>query len=464
MSARASGYVKAMTICPNGERITPREKLVGMVLADSHQDRAGRFTYPSVDTIAEESVSDRRTCQRYLAALERKGVIRRLRPVNQGRGTQTFYFFPELDEIPEGWQDAALFSTPIFLQKGDRRAAEGRQKGGKARTGVIERAQEQEQKQQKQLETTPPNPLANEGECGRKENDAGKTKESSADVAGSQKNFTDREDLHCVSGSYAESSDSRSLPESDQATARKPREATGHAGRSEEPIEQECNPESMAQDAIQEKPDELAQVRMELASTSARELRELRNARRDECREKFSEGTLGSGEFLDRTRGQLTAEQLAHLARCSEESRKDFEAYYREENRKRALEAAKSAEVARVEAERIERLKAQIGTLDKAVSFVMRGCGFVERSRRRGGMGAIVRDALQQELDVGNPLWEPAPKMVEAWVTYVRKRSMMRRPYGPQKFIELGLWRDSNTWPWDEEKLEQLSGASVGSV
>jgi hypothetical protein len=161
--------MKALAVCPNGERITPREKLVGMVLADSHQDKARRFTYPSVETIAEESMSDRRTCQRYLSALERKGVIRRLRPSNQGRGAQVFYFFPALEELPEGWQDAALSVPDVFCDKGGGRAAEGRRKGGNLRAALIERAQEREHEQVQQ-EQHPPTPLAR-GESGGKEND-----------------------------------------------------------------------------------------------------------------------------------------------------------------------------------------------------------------------------------------------------------------------------------------------------
>jgi len=117
--------MKGLVFCPNGERLTPREKLVGMVLADSHQDKAKSFTYPSVETIAKESLSDKRTCQRYLDGLERKGVIVRLRPKGQGRGSLVFYFFPALDVLPEGWQGATLPDGSLFAQKGGERVAEG---------------------------------------------------------------------------------------------------------------------------------------------------------------------------------------------------------------------------------------------------------------------------------------------------------------------------------------------------
>lgn len=186
-------------MCPNGERISAREKLVLMILADRHQDKTGSFTYPAVDTIAEEAMCDRRSCQRYLASLEAKGVIKRLRPANQGRGMQCFYFFTALDVAPEGWQPAALFFGG--------RAAEGRQKGGRRaaiqRAPLIERAQEREL--QLQLETTPPNPLVAEGETAQTNSasvsDAARAMEDALDQVMRNCGFTAkrlRKKLHAV--------------------------------------------------------------------------------------------------------------------------------------------------------------------------------------------------------------------------------------------------------------------------
>ena len=55
MSWRASAYIKALVVCPNGKRISGTEKLVALVLADSHQDK-GEGTYPAVRTIAEDAL------------------------------------------------------------------------------------------------------------------------------------------------------------------------------------------------------------------------------------------------------------------------------------------------------------------------------------------------------------------------------------------------------------------------
>jgi hypothetical protein len=176
-----------MEICPNGERITRTEKMVGISLADYHQ---GGGTYPSIESIAAVALVDRRTCQRLLGSLERKGVILRVRPTNQGRGASIFYYFRELDVLPEGRQDAALSTSSatgsLFAQKGGKRAAEGRQKGGiQCSTSLYNREQEQQEQQvQKQ---TPPNPLVAEGEGGEEElaND-GKTEEGTTHLEGAQ--------------------------------------------------------------------------------------------------------------------------------------------------------------------------------------------------------------------------------------------------------------------------------------
>jgi hypothetical protein len=39
----------------------------------------------------------------------------------------------------------------------------------------------------------------------------------------------------------------------------------------------------------------------------------------------------------------------------------------------------------------------------------------------------------------------------------------LRIQYGPVKFFELGIWKDSRGWAWDEAKLERVRGARVGS-
>lgn len=155
MSWKASAYVKALVVCPNGERISRTEKLVALVLADSHQDKGKAHTYPAVKTIAEDSLMDPRVCRRMLASLERKGVIARERAENQGRGQLTFYRFPALDgakeEVEEGGPNVLLFS-------GGRRT-EGGRKEDKTPTPPIGRTETETN-----ASTTPPTPSLRDGE------------------------------------------------------------------------------------------------------------------------------------------------------------------------------------------------------------------------------------------------------------------------------------------------------------
>lgn len=161
MSAKASAYAKDLVVCPSGERISRGEKLVLIVLADNHQDKSNHFTYPSIDTIAVDALCDRRTCQRHLASLERKGVIARMRPPGYGRGNTIFYFFRALDSIPEGWQNATFFESSLFAIKGGKKAAKGRQNGGILSTASIKNINRNDE-----LKTsTPPTPSLREGDA-----------------------------------------------------------------------------------------------------------------------------------------------------------------------------------------------------------------------------------------------------------------------------------------------------------
>ncbi len=150
MSWRASAYIKELLVCPNGDQISRTEKLVAMILADSHQDKAKAYTFPAVATIAADAVMDERVCRRILGALERKGVIFRERAERQGRGQMTYYRFPALDG-----------EAKTQLQKGDtmssffsgERGTEGGPKGDK--NGVAYKEEQKQEQKQKQLPLIP---------------------------------------------------------------------------------------------------------------------------------------------------------------------------------------------------------------------------------------------------------------------------------------------------------------------
>ena len=183
MSWRASAYIKALVVCPNRERISRTEKLVALVLADSHQDKSNAFTFPSVKMIAEDSLMDPRVCRRVLSALERKGVIERERTENQGRGQLTFYRFPELDGkqskgghiVPPSKPKKEDNTSSLF--SGKRRTEGGRKEDKTAPPSIEEQEQEPKQK-------PPLYPLASEGsEEPKKTSDASKTKSGAEKAA-----------------------------------------------------------------------------------------------------------------------------------------------------------------------------------------------------------------------------------------------------------------------------------------
>ena len=155
MSVRAVCYVKELRVCPNGESIAKLEKLVLYALADYHQDKMGLDTYPSVESLASESLMDERSCRRALNALERKGVIERSRPVTQGRGVRTFYRFCVLDRLTAEKQERESTekggqNVPLFF---DKRGAKGGQKGDRNGTAYKE---ERKRQQEQELSPQPP--------------------------------------------------------------------------------------------------------------------------------------------------------------------------------------------------------------------------------------------------------------------------------------------------------------------
>jgi hypothetical protein len=168
--------------------------------------------------------------------------------------------------------------------------------------------------------------------------------------------------------------------------------------------------------------------------------------------------SAGSGDPL------LTDEQLAHLAKHADDP--EFVArwteYYNEQNRADARAAAIAAETERVERERIERLRAELSDVPSAKRWVMRQCGFVERNRRRG-ISQVIEAVLWQGGEEGKTLLETAQDMAKAWKSYQKNGEYLRIHYGPVKFFELGIWKDSRGWGWDEQKLERERSARTGS-
>lgn len=91
MSHLANDYVKKL----GRDRVTRRQKLLLWSLADYH-NTARRAAWPSLRTLAEESLMDIRECRRVLDELEAADVIQRIRG-GSGPGDFNQYRFIELD-------------------------------------------------------------------------------------------------------------------------------------------------------------------------------------------------------------------------------------------------------------------------------------------------------------------------------------------------------------------------------
>jgi Helix-turn-helix domain len=133
MSWQAAAYVKALTRCPDGAPISCGQKLLALILGDYHNTNHDA-AWPSVPTLAKESLCSLRQAQRYLAYLEEHGVLRKIPPPKSGRGFGCSYQFTALDSA-EGCHSDTLF-TPRRVsegcQKGDILTQEGCQKGDKS--------------------------------------------------------------------------------------------------------------------------------------------------------------------------------------------------------------------------------------------------------------------------------------------------------------------------------------------
>ena len=95
VSLEANCYMIALSEFPDGAPLEANTKLVGLVLA-YHHNKQTRTAWPSMETIARESLRSLATIKRALAAMELHFLIGRIR--GHGRGNLTFYSFLELDE------------------------------------------------------------------------------------------------------------------------------------------------------------------------------------------------------------------------------------------------------------------------------------------------------------------------------------------------------------------------------
>ena len=102
MSWKASGWAKTQ------QGISPREKLVLLVLAD-YVDESRGYAFPSLNRLADESLTSLRHVQRILRSLEKKGKVR----IERVSGAGSRYF---LLDTPDTMSPLTSDVTPPLTQ------------------------------------------------------------------------------------------------------------------------------------------------------------------------------------------------------------------------------------------------------------------------------------------------------------------------------------------------------------
>jgi len=92
MSWRASAYVKVLTHHSDGTKLTAREKLILLVLAESHNEERGNCAWIGIEKAAQYSLTSRSRFIELLGRLERFGTI----SVERREGKSSLYRFPDL--------------------------------------------------------------------------------------------------------------------------------------------------------------------------------------------------------------------------------------------------------------------------------------------------------------------------------------------------------------------------------
>ena len=109
MSWQASGFVKSLTVSSTGEAITRGEKLVLLLLADYTDPETG-IAWPSMETLAEEGLYDRRQILRIIDSLQKKNFVTVER--SEGRKTNRYKIVGIVTKCPGSKKSNSDISPP----------------------------------------------------------------------------------------------------------------------------------------------------------------------------------------------------------------------------------------------------------------------------------------------------------------------------------------------------------------
>lgn len=100
MALNALAHVREMRTAPNGQALTPTEKLVALIIADFFNAEHG-YAWPSMIRLAADSMLGERQCRRTVRSLEAKGVIVvEVGGQADGRNVANRYRFPGINGVP----------------------------------------------------------------------------------------------------------------------------------------------------------------------------------------------------------------------------------------------------------------------------------------------------------------------------------------------------------------------------
>lgn len=100
--------------------------------------------------------------------------------------------------------------------------------------------------------------------------------------------------------------------------------------------------------------------------------------------------------------------------------------------------------------------------VNRAVDQVSSALDIAENQRRRRRM---IASAVKRACEKG----DPPPTVALAMIAAVQEqqelflRGELKFPYGLDKFLGLGLWRDRDRWGWDVQEMRRQAGARVGA-
>ncbi len=96
------------------------------------------------------------------------------------------------------------------------------------------------------------------------------------------------------------------------------------------------------------------------------------------------------------------------------------------------------------------------------VERLCKGCGFTANRRLMKTLGEVISVELESDIEP----FEVVKALQRSWACYQQNAKFLRFQWGAGKFYGEGYWRNSSSWPWDNQAIErerERSACSVGT-